>query len=724
MPDSASQRIEKLREEIRRHDHAYYVQAKPVISDREYDKLFAELKKLEAEHPELVTPDSPTQRVGGAPIEGFRQVAHAIPMMSVDNSYEPDELREFDKRVRKGLGGDEYRYIVEPKIDGVAVSLTYEEGRLAVAVTRGDGRTGDDITHNVRTIKAVPLRLHGKEVPRLIDVRGEIVWLNADFERFNAELIKQGKEPFANPRNGTAGALKQLDSRNVAGKGLIFLAHGFARIEGIRAESAYELSQLLREWGVPTADAVLLHTIDEVIERLPQWDERRRSLLFQTDGLVVKLDRFDQRDLLGSTSRHPRWCISFKFAPEQGETKLHGVDFTVGKSGALTPLARLEPVQLSGTIVSNAGLHNIVQIERLGLCVGDTVLVEKAGEIIPQIVRVVEHKGGPAVKVPKRCPSCGTPPVFDKPEPGMQAYRCEDAACEDAYKTKTAKAGAKIKKCIRCGSEVRFVENLPTLRCLNADCPAQFLERLYHLASRHALDIAGLGYSTVGVLLQHGLVKSVPELFRPQEWVGRLLQIEGFGDKSVNILVDGIEKAKSRPLSRWLVGLNIPNIGAANAEALAERFPIIDDLMVASVRDIHAALRKKELEEGIEETPGLKIAQGVRDFFDNPSTQAMIGDLRRDPAIHMSQPLVQKTANDGPLAGKTVVVTGTLSSMSRSEVQNAIKALGGKVAGSVSKKTDFVVHGESPGTKLDKARELGVPTLDEPGFLKLIERTG
>ncbi len=678
-------RIEGLREEIRRHDYLYYVKAKPVISDQEYDKLFAELKELEDEHPDLVTPDSPTQRVGGAPIEGFRQVAHAIPMMSVDNTYNPEQLREFDERVRKGLGGEAYRYLVDPKIDGVAVSLIYEKGLLAAAVTRGDGRTGDDITHNVRTIRSAPLRLHGRGVPDMLDVRGEIVWPTGDFQKFNEKLQKEGREPFANPRNAAAGTLKQKDPKDVVGRGLQFIAHGIGRVEPLRVETANELFEQLREWGVPTAKSEAADSIEQIIERLPEWDERRHGLPYETDGLVIKIDRLDQRDVLGSTSRHPRWCIAYKFAPEQAESLVNDIDYQVGKLGTITPRAVLSPVLLSGTTVRHATLHNFDQVDRLDVRVGDTVIVEKAGEIIPQVVRVLKEK-----------------------------------------RPKSSKAVTRPTECPECGGEVEQDEGGVYLRCINPACPAQLKERLTHFAGRHQMDIEGLGEVMVSKMVDKGWLKSFADIYALLEREDELAQVEieqerktddgvkttivQFGQKRAVKLIEGIERSKSQPLARLLAALNIRHVGEATAELLADHFGEMSALMEAS-------------EESLQEIEGVgpELAYSIHHFFHSDVGRKTIDRLKR-AGVNMSQPRSEK-ASGGLFAGKTVVVTGTLESMGRTEVQNLIKQLGGKVSGSVSKKTDFVVYGDSPGSKLDKAKELGVQTLDESEFLKLIKKT-
>lgn len=679
---SASQRVEHLREEIRRHDHSYYVLARPVISDAQYDALFDELKQLEAQHPELITPDSPTQRVGGGPIAGFRQVAHAIPMMSVDNTYNPDQLREFDERVRKGLGGEAYGYLIDPKIDGVAVSLVYEKGSLAVAVTRGDGKTGDDITHNVRTIRSAPLRLHGNDLPDVLDVRGEIVWPTADFLKFNERLQSEGREPFANPRNAAAGTLKQKDPRDVVGRGLQFVAHGVGRVEPLELERASELFARMRGWGVPTAVSDSAGSIEEIIKRLPEWDERRHHLPYETDGLVIKIDRLDQRDVLGSTTRHPRWCIAYKFAPEQAESVILDIDYQVGKLGTITPRAVMKPVLLSGTTVRHATLHNFDQVERLDVRVGDTVIVEKAGEIIPQVVRVLtakRPKDSRPVNRPGRCPECG--------------------------------------------GDVEQVEVY--LRCINPSCPAQLKERLTHFAGRHQMDIEGLGEVMVSKMVDLGWLKSFADIYNLPGKEAKLAEVEieqerkseegvkttvvQFGQKRAAKLIKGIEKSKKQPLSRLLGALNIRHVGEATAELLAEHFGAMSAITGAGEEELQEI-------EGV----GPELAKSIRHFFHSEAGRRTIERLK-EAGVNMSQPR-SENATDGPLAGKTVVVTGTLESMGRTEAQNLIKQLGGKASGSVSKKTDLVVYGDSPGSKLDKAKELGVATMDEKDFLKFLGR--
>ncbi|MCH8253625.1 MAG: NAD-dependent DNA ligase LigA, partial [Planctomycetes bacterium] len=603
MTSTAEKQIENLRSLIRRHDHAYYVLAQPTISDRAYDDLFTKLKTLESANPDLITPDSPTQRVGEAPIEGFEHVTHAVPMRSVDNTYDERQLREFDARVAKGLGQSPYRYIVDPKIDGVAVSLRYEDGVLAVAATRGDGVTGDDITHNVRTIRSVPLRLSGEGLPRVLEVRGEIVWPTADFHRFNEARDAAGEARFANPRNATSGTLKQLDPRNVAGRGLMFVAHGFGRIEPLAAASHAELFAMFVDWGIPVSPfSFLADSISAVIDRLAECDARRRrggdepdALPYETDGLVIKVDDFAQRAILGATSRYPRWCIAYKFAAEQAETKLNSVDFQVGKTGAITPVARLEPVWVGGTMVSNASLHNPVHIERLDLHENDRVIIEKKGEIIPQVTGVVTSKresDSSPIRVPKACPVCDSVLEFDKPDPGLVAFRCENRSCEDAYKVIQRKTARET--CVKCESPVVVVETMPTLRCRNVDCPAQVKERIRHFASRSAMDIEGLGESTVQLLVNAEFLRDILSIYDLHGHRAKLIELDGLGEKSVAQLLKGIEKSKTQPLSRVLVGLNIPNVGERTAAVLAEEFPNAKKLGKASQTAIRTALRLAE----------------------------------------------------------------------------------------------------------------------------------
>lgn len=666
MARSVSQRVAQLREELRQHDYAYYTTGKPVISDREYDRLLEELRELEAAHPELITPDSPTQRVGETPLDGFEHVTHAIPMLSVDNTYDDKQLRKFDERVAKGLEGAAYRYLVDPKIDGVAVALRYEGGLLVLAATRGDGTTGDDITQNVRTLRSVPLRLRGKNVPAVVEARGEIVWPTEDFKGFNERREREGEQTFANPRNATVGSLKQLDPRNLAGRGLVFVAHGFGVIEPLHAESTHEIFDSFMQWGIPVSPyREVCASVDEVIFKLDQWDERRHTLPYETDGLVLKVDSLAQRDALGATGRYPRWCIAYKFAAEQAQSVVLSVDYQVGKLGTITPRAVMEPMQLSGTTVRHASLHNFDQVDRLDLRVGDTVVVEKAGEIIPQVVSVVQELRPEHTK-PLRRPT----------------------------------------KCPECKGEVVQDEGGVYLRCINPACPAQRKERLIHFAGRNQMDIEGAGEVLVETLVDQGLLTDCAGFYHLHEQRAKLIGLERMGEKSVDNFLAGIERSKQQPLARLLAALNIRHVGASTAEQLAEHFGTLDALSVADEEQL------TEVED-----VGPEVAASVGGFFTSTAGMKLIARLR-DVGVNLKQPRM-RPVGDGPLAGKTVVVTGTLESMSRQEAQALVKKLGGKPTSSVSSKTDLVVCGASPGSKFDKAEKLGVRVVNEEEFLTL-----
>jgi DNA ligase (NAD+) len=677
-----AEEIARLRDQIAEHDRLYYVEHRPVLSDREYDRLFARLKELEAAHPELITPDSPTQRVSETPSEGFAHVRHAVPMMSIDNTYTEGQLREWDGRVSRGLEGARYEYLVDPKIDGVSASLRYEKGRLVLAATRGDGKTGDDVTSNVRTIRSVPLRLRGRGVPEVLEVRGEVYWPREAFDAYNARRQEAGEEPFANPRNATAGTLKSLDSRSIADRGLAFMAHGFGVVEGGACETASALFAAMKSWGLPVSPHQrLLGGIEEVIRFVEEWERRRHGLEYETDGLVIKVNRLDQREVLGATSRFPRWCIAYKYAAEQAESVLLSVDFQVGKLGTITPRAVLRPVQLSGTTVRHASLHNFDQVDRLDVRIGDTVVVEKAGEIIPQVVRVVEEK-----------------------------------------RPKDAKKILPPKKCPVCSGEVEKDEGGVYLRCINPSCEAQIKERLRFFCGRDQMDIEGLGEVIIEKLVDQGLLHAYDDLYRLKDRRQRLVELEieqertikgerktilvPLGEKRAETILSGIEASKGRPLSRVLAALNIRHVGAATAELLAGHFGEMEKIADAG-------------EEALQEVDGIgpEVARSIRHFFGS-SAGSRVWKALAAAGVNLTQPRARR-AGPQPLAGKTVVVTGTLKGYSRGEIERLIKELGGKAAGSVSRKTDYVVAGEEAGSKLDKARELGVKVLNEAEFLRL-----
>lgn len=670
MSDSLQRRIDRLRDEIRRHDRLYFVENRPEISDQQYDQLVRELRELENAHPELVTPDSPTQRVGERPLDGFAHVTHRVPMLSIDNTYDEAELREFDARVAKLLGHRDYEYVVEPKIDGVAVSLRYQSGRLTLGATRGDGETGDDITQNLRTLRSIPLRLHGAGWPAVLEVRGEVFWPFTHFRRVNREREAAGEPAFANPRNATAGTLKSLDARVVAGRGLAFVCHGVGEIDPPPddVETMADLYQRLARWGLPVSPHVrICPDVQAVVARVNEWDRLRGGLDFATDGLVIKINRFDQRDALGATSKSPRWCIAYKYPAEQARTTLLSVDFQVGKLGTITPVANLAPVQLAGTTVRRASLHNFEQVRRLDVRVGDTVTVEKAGEIIPQVVAVDLSKrpaGAAAIVAPTACPSCGG--------------RVEQDA-----------GGVYV-------------------RCTSPACPAQLIERLRYFCGRDQMDIEGAGEVLVATLVNQGLVRGYADLYRLRERRAELVQLERMGEKSVDALLRGIEASKSRPLARVLAALNIRHVGGTTADLLADHF---HDMSALADADSDALQQV----EGI----GAEVAASIRAYFDGAG-RGIVHELA-SVGVNMRQPR-RKVASDGPLAGKTVVVTGTLAGYSRKEIQDLIKDLGGKAAGSVSRQTDFVVAGQDAGSKLETARRLGVRVLTEEEFNRLIGR--
>jgi DNA ligase (NAD+) len=663
------QEIEKLRDEINRHNYHYYVEAAPAISDKEFDRLLKRLEALEAEHPDLVTPDSPTQRVGGQPLAAFRTVTHAVPMLSIDNTYSFDEVREWDARVRRGLTpGETVRYVVELKVDGVAVGLRYEQGKFRLGATRGDGERGDDITENLKTVRGIPLALAGSPPP-LLEVRGEVYMTNTELVRLNDVRRAAEEPPFANPRNATAGSLKLLDPRLCAQRRLRFVSHGLGACQGITTDSYFELVQLLKDWGVPASpQTVRYDTIDEVIAHAERWESQRNTLDFQTDGLVVKVDDLKQRDRLGARSKSPRWVIAFKYAAEQAVTRIVNITVQVGKTGRLTPVADLTPVLLAGTTVRRASLHNADEILRKDVRLGDTVVIQKAGEIIPQVVRVeTDSRDGSErpYAFPTVCPSCGAP-----------VARAED--------------------------EVDFHCTNTSLRC-----PDQLKECIRWYAHRDGMDVDGLGEKLIAQLVDRGLVRSPADLYRLDAMT--LAELERMGKKSAQNLVERLEATKSRPLDRFLAGLSIRHVGTRMAEVLAQHFGSLEAIRAASLAEL----------EAIPEV-GPVVAASVHDFFQQRDHQRLLDDLRAlgvDPA----PVLPPQTGRGGlPLAGKTFVITGTLPRRSRSEAEALIKQHGGKVTGSVSKMTSYLLAGEEAGSKLEKARQLNIPILDEEALQRML----
>ncbi|MBV9121913.1 MAG: NAD-dependent DNA ligase LigA [Planctomycetes bacterium] len=663
-------RAEELRRLINHYNYKYYVEVVSEVSDREFDKLLEELKEIEAAHPELVTPDSPTQRVGGQPIEGFATVKHRQLMLSIDNTYNANDLREFDRRIHKLLRGEAVTYVVELKIDGLAISLTYEDGQFTVGATRGDGERGDDVTHNLRTIRELPLRLHTPRPPALFEARGEVYMTRADLQRLNKERSAKGLEPFANPRNSAAGALKLLDPRQAAERRLRLFAYSLGALEGVEVKTHLEALDLLRKYGFPVNPHIqAFDHIDQVMDYINTWSTKRRELPYETDGLVVKVNDLDQRRRLGMTSKAPRWVVAYKFAPEQATTRLLTIEVQVGKTGKLTPVAHLEPVELAGTTVSRASLHNADEIARKDIRVGDLVVVEKAGEIIPYIVRSEAKARTGKEEVfhsPAQCPICGSPVVRDE---GGVDYRCTSDHCSGRLK-----------------------------------------ERLRFYAHRNAMDIEGLGSAIIDQLVDTGLVKAIPDLYRLN--LEQLLELERMGKKSAQNLLDGLTASMGRGLTRVLKGLGIRHVGEHVAELLAGEFTTIDSLLEASVERLNQVA-------GI----GPVVADSVYQFFHGEAGRQTVEELRAlGVKLEEDRASRPRQGKDALLQGKTLVVTGTLSHFDREEIEGLIKKLGGKAAGSVSKKTDYVIAGTKAGSKLDKARELGVPVLTEEEFEKMIRR--
>ncbi len=655
---SVSSRVRKLREEIARHDRLYYAEAAPEISDRDYDALLRELQDLEAAHPELQTTDSPTRRVAGQPLEGFTPVQHLVPMQSLDNTYSMEEADAFLARVEKLLPGLPLRWTIEPKVDGVALSLTYRDGQLERAATRGDGTTGDDVTQNIRTIRSIPLQLAGP-APALLEVRGEVYLPKKKFAALNDEREREGEAPFANPRNAAAGSLKLLDPAMVARRGLNAVFYGLGAIEGGSGpETQAGLLPWLEQAGLPVVPK--FWTADDaegVRAAIAALDERRHDFPFETDGAVIKLDDFRRRAQAGSTAKAPRWAMAFKYEAERVRTRLNAITVQVGRTGALTPVAELEPVVVAGSRVARATLHNEEEITRKDIRIGDWVFVEKAGEVIPAVVGVDTAARTGAERIfcmPDTCPSCGTE-VFRDPD-------------------------------------------LTAVRCLNPDCPAQIRRRLEHFAARGAMDIEGLGEAMVDQFVTAGLVKSLPDIYALDP--AAVAALERMAEKSTANLLAGIEGSKTQPLWRLLFGLGILHVGAAAARKLSGRFHTLDSLAGAETAELETT-----------EDVGTVMAQSIRDFFRLPHNRELVTALRQH-GLNFGERDERTAPTAQPLAGETWVLTGTLS-RPRDEMAEQIRRHGGTVSGSVSKKTSFVLAGEEAGSKLEKAVKLGVAVVDE-----------
>ncbi|MFI4910567.1 MAG: NAD-dependent DNA ligase LigA [Sedimentisphaeraceae bacterium JB056] len=656
-------RIEELRTQIQHHDHLYYVLNSPEITDQQYDRLFSELKELESKHPESITPDSPTQRVSEVPMSGFEQVNHRLPMLSIDNTYNDEELRDFDARIKKTISSD-YEYVVELKIDGLAMSLLYEDGILIRGVTRGNGETGDDVTSNIKTVRSIPLRLQ-KPVKGVLEVRGEVYMPEGSFEKLNEQRENEGKQLFANPRNAAAGSLKLLDSRITAERNLAFFSYSVGYCDERIADSHFETINKLKELGLPTnPNTAKAENIEQAIQICRKWQSERTTLSYQIDGMVIKVDSLNAQQQLGATGRSPRWCISYKFPAEQAETTIKSIAVQVGKTGALTPVANLEPVLLAGTVVKRASLHNFDEIERLDAREGDRVIIEKAGEIIPQVIKVIEEKRPSDSKkftAPVNCPACGSDTLKD--------------------------------------------ENGVYLRCTNASCPAVLRERLIYFVGRGQMDIENLGPAVIDQLLANGMVKDFADLYNLKKT--ELETLERLGSKSASNIVNSIEKSKTQKLWRLITALGIRHIGAQSGEILASHFGSLENLMNAS---------QEELEQ-IDQI-GPILAESIVAFFSSDENRNLIEKLQQagiNPQVDN-----QSDKANGALSGKTIVATGSLENFTRDEIKEAITAHGGKASSSVSAKTDFLLAGEKAGSKLEKAKKLGVEIIDEQQFMKMI----
>jgi DNA ligase (NAD+) len=661
--------IEKLREIIHYHDYRYYVLNSPEISDAEYDALMRKLEELEQKYPEFITPDSPTQRVAGKPQEAFPPFIHSRPLLSLNNAFSDEEIREFDRRVKRWLGENEIEYVVELKIDGLAVNLRYENGVFVRGGTRGDGLTGEDVTPNLRTIRSIPLRLQGSAPPRIIEVQGEVFMPKKDFEKLNEERKNNGEVPFANTRNAAAGSLRQLDPSITAKRHLdIFVYSAFFIESDYQPETHWEALQYLKELGFKVnPHSTLVSSVEEVIRLHKEWEEKRKSLDYDIDGLVVKVNSLRQQEKLGATTKSPRWAIAFKFQPTYGITRVIDIEVNVGRTGTLTPVAVLEPVEVGGVVIKRATLHNEDEIRRKDVRIGDWVVVGRAGEVIPEIVKVIKERRS------------GEEKFFTMPD-----------------------------KCPVCGSRVYREEGEVAWRCINASCPAQIKERIKHWASRAAMDIEGLGEKIVEQLVDTGLVKSIPDLYRLTK--SQLERLERMGPKSAENLINALERSKKRPLFRFIFALGIRHVGEYIAQLLAKHFKDIQKLRKATKEDLLKI-------EGI----GPIVADSIAQFFANPENQRMIDELLNlgiEP-----QPLEEKPKSSF-FADKTFVITGALERFSRDEAKSIIEERGGKVANTVSSRTDFLIVGKNPGSKLREAESRKIPILTEEEFYRILDQEG
>jgi DNA ligase (NAD+) len=713
---SAEKRIVTLREEIEEHNRRYYEEAAPTISDREYDKLYRELADLEAEYPQFDSEDSPTKRVGGTAQKAFAQVAHRAPMLSLDNTYSEEEVVDFYRRLERLLPNEKIPVVIEPKVDGVAVSLLYESGKLRYAATRGDGTVGDDITQNIRTIRSVPTKLKGN-APKTLEVRGEVFMHKDGFVKLNAERAEQGLPLFANPRNSAAGSLKQLDPKITAQRPLGLICHGTGLIEGAKPKKHSDVFPWLKRFGLPATERWwIANSLEETLDAIRELNRIRHDYSYQTDGAVVKVDNFAQREKLGFTAKSPRWAIAYKYEAERAETKLLNILVQVGRTGVLTPVADLEPVVVSGSRVARATLHNEDEIKRKDIRIGDFVVLEKAGDVIPAVVEVVRQKR----------------PKNSKPFDFFEHIKG---------------------KCPVCGTPVRRDPKFVVWRCENISCPAQITRRLEFFTARGALDIESLGGIVSDKLIERGLVREPLDLFELKLEPLAKLNLgtdespRVLGEKNATKALQAIERARTFPLSRWIFSFGIPEVGKTTAQDLAKFHPdleaVADSEMLRDVVSYHSALREKrkddaekirtrliesgiakksksEKQTGIVTEVGPVVAQAVLDFFASDSGKKNLRRIKQIGINPKGEMISTKDAAKLPFAGKTFVLTGTLPSMTREEASAQIESLGGHVSGSVSKRTRYVLAGEEAGSKLEKARQLGIPILDEVKFRKML----
>jgi DNA ligase (NAD+) len=662
-------KIEALREKVRHHEYRYFVLDDPEMSDYDFDQLVEQLKRLEAEHPDLITPDSPTQRVGGKPREGVVKVAHSSPMLSLDNTYNEDELRDWERRVHELSGRKDVDYVCELKLDGMSLALVYEDAQLVRGVTRGDGSVGEDVTLNVRTVRSIPLsiekeRLRKRGIPANFEVRGELLMPAAAFKKMNDDRQKKGLSLFANPRNATAGTVRQLDASITAQRRLDYFPYMLLTDGHTHFDRHWVTLEALETAGFKVNQhRRLAKNMDEVWTFIQHWEDRRETLPYEIDGVVIKVDRTGLQDELGFTGKAPRWAIAYKYAARAGITRIEGIRVQVGRTGKLTPVAELTPVAIGGTTVRNATLHNMDEIERLGVKIGDWVQVERGGDVIPKVAQVIEDKDHPrgheTFHMPEKCPVCGT-------------------------------------QVVKTQGEVDY-------RCVNANCPAKLRETILHFASRHVMNIEGMGDALVAQLTDRGLVKNVADIYRLTK--DDLLDLERMGDKSAQNVLDEINASKKLPLERVIFGLGVRFVGERTAQFLAEHFGSMDSLMKAS---------QQELEQVDEVGP--RIAESILEFFHEPKNRDLVQRLR-DAGLTFAG---KKRERGSKLAGKTFVLTGTLAKYTRDEARKMIEDAGGRVSGAVSKKTDYVVAGNDAGSKLDKAKELGVPVIEEKEMEKLV----